>query len=203
MSSYRQAGTVLAIRTFSVPLDHDARRGERSRSSPGRWSRPTGLRRAALAALLQGGPGSAPRARTAATAGSAARSTTPGAAARPAGHRPVHPGHQADAGRSARRRAGPATSPQFPGRRDRARRGTGPPGGHRRRAVERARQSYGGSARDVPLLAPGASARPSSRRAARLDVTPTMSPDHYRQGQGQDPWCFFVLFFIAPRTNER
>jgi hypothetical protein len=29
MSSYRQAGTVLADRTFSVPLDHDRPEGER------------------------------------------------------------------------------------------------------------------------------------------------------------------------------
>jgi hypothetical protein len=77
MSSYRQAGTVLADRTFSVPLDHDRPEGERieifareivaaDRASAG----------PALAALP---PGRARVRRPApATAGSAARSTTTG-----------------------------------------------------------------------------------------------------------------------------
>ena len=172
MSSYRQPGTVLTDHTFTVPLDHDEPGGERSRCSPARWSRPARPRPTCPGwCSSRAGPGSAaPRpAGRAAWLGPGAR-RLPGAAARPARHRPLHPGQPADAGRARHRAAagrlpahcsGPTRSSRDAELIRRA--------GHRRRAVERARPElrrllHG----DLPV--PGAGGAPRGvhhRRPAR------------------------------------
>ena len=77
MSSYRQVGTVLTDHVFAVPLDHDRPDGEQievfAREVVAADRSPAGLPCSSRAA-----PGSAPSARTAATAGSTARSPTTG-----------------------------------------------------------------------------------------------------------------------------
>src|SRR5487761_1791742 len=142
MPSFRHPGTVLTDHTFTVPLDHDdpagppADRGVRARG--GRDCQ--GRHAATVAGLPAGRPGQrlAAAGRPVELAGPGAAGL-PGAAARPARHRPVTPGHTADP-RPAGQCQGASRLPgALPGRFHRPGCRDHPPRAHRRRAVDRAR----------------------------------------------------------------